>query len=151
MKWSRNTIAFRRTTSPSPKWNHSSTAWKEQNSVLGKIPSKLIPYQLAILMTNGYFFNSTWPLELVIPLKKILGWSLADVIFLTKYGPVNVFTDCTFIVVHNGFSQLMVIMYSSASDMYVPIIFSLSMTANCLWKLFFFAWLSIAFEGCMDK
>jgi hypothetical protein len=59
-------------------------------------------------------------------LEKIIGWGHPDLIFLTKYGPVNLFTDCTFKVVPNGFSQLMVLMiYSSATDMYVPVFFIL--------------------------
>jgi hypothetical protein len=59
-------------------------------------------------------------------LEKIIGWGHPDLIFLTKYGPVNLFVDCTFKVVPKGFSQLLVLMiYSSATDMYVPIFFIL--------------------------
>jgi hypothetical protein len=55
-------------------------------------------------------------------LEKIIGWGHPDLIFLTKYGPVNLFADCTFKVVPKGFSQCLILMiYTSATDVYVPI------------------------------
>ena len=55
-------------------------------------------------------------------MQRIIGWGHADLIFRTRGMRVNLFVDCTFGIVQHGFSQLMIIMiYSPAHDLYVPI------------------------------
>jgi hypothetical protein len=59
-------------------------------------------------------------------MQRIIGWGHPELIFLLKNGPVNTFIDCTFKCVPQGFSQLMIVMvYSLAHDLYVPIYYIL--------------------------
>jgi hypothetical protein len=59
-------------------------------------------------------------------LSRMIGFGHPDLLFLLKSGPMNTFIDCTFRIVPKGFYQLMIIMvYSSAHETYVPVLYIL--------------------------
>lgn len=59
-------------------------------------------------------------------LSRMIGWGHPKLLFLTKYGQLNIFIDCTFRCVPKGFYQLMVIIiYSPSHQLYIPIFYIL--------------------------
>jgi len=64
-------------------------------------------------------------------IQKIIGWAHPDLMFQMKHGKVNLFIDCTFKCCPRGFSQcLIMMMYSSAYDTYLPVFYVL-MESKC--------------------
>jgi hypothetical protein len=59
-------------------------------------------------------------------LENLVGWGHPDLINLCKHGPCHLFCDATFRIVPTGFEQCFIIMmFTAASEMYVPLFFVL--------------------------